>query len=109
MHHSRVVAPHRNPQFGGTIKGKWHTSRVFATPLCGGMRVRGASNENIATGEAPGTCGWSNFEIASIVFGQCRAFTSIGHPFWSKWIAVHLGLLLSSFHWRSGTRSGYWM
>ena len=55
--HSTVVAPQRKPQPGGTIKGRWQTSRVLATPVCGGIRVRGASSENMALGEAPGTSG----------------------------------------------------
>ena len=30
--HSRVVAPTLKPQSGGTIRGRWQTSRVLATP-----------------------------------------------------------------------------
>ena len=43
------------------MSGKWQTRRVFATPVCGGIVVRGARRENIAFGEAPGTLGCGSF------------------------------------------------
>ena len=49
-----VSAPTRNQQPAGTISGRWQTSRVLATPVCGGMCAPGASSENIALGPRRG-------------------------------------------------------
>src|ERR1700742_3549926 len=53
--HSRVVAPTRNPQLGGTINGKCTVQRVLVMPVCAGIRVLGSKIEKNAVGARPST------------------------------------------------------
>ena len=50
----RVSAPTRSPQPSGTTRGRWTVVRTLLDPVCGGIRVRGSSIENITVGPLPG-------------------------------------------------------
>ena len=68
----------------GTINGKWMIARVFVTPVCGGMRVRGLSNEKKALGDLPGICADGSAAKAAAVFGQRSSTGKFGLPYSHK-------------------------
>ena len=55
--HGRVSEPTRKPHPGGTIRGRWTTSRTLAIPVWGGMRVLGTNYDRSKLGVFTATPG----------------------------------------------------
>ena len=73
------------PQWGGTTRGRCTVRRPLMTPVWGGMRVCGASSENIASGAFPGMRMSGSAASAAAVRGQRARCASMAWPWRWKW------------------------